>query len=108
MCIEPKACPQYKAAAAPVLRWAREWWMTGQDSKHKPMDCLTVLEMVKAHEAGKDYSFESSYKFWPKDPVAAVRHALQLFGWTWPSAATFVDRRGVELHMSFGTPAMLE
>eukprot|EP00972_Heterocapsa_arctica_P111807 16428202-Heterocapsa_arctica.AAC.1 len=82
--------------------------MTGQDSKHKPKDCLTVLEMVKAHEAGKDYSFESSYKFWPKDPVAVVRRALQLFGWTWPSAATFVDRKGVELHMSFGTPAMLE
>eukprot|EP00972_Heterocapsa_arctica_P031474 4636171-Heterocapsa_arctica.AAC.1 len=50
----------------------------------QPKDCLTVLEMVRANEAGKDYSFENSYKFWPKDPVAAVRHALQLFGWTWP------------------------
>eukprot|EP00972_Heterocapsa_arctica_P064714 9549865-Heterocapsa_arctica.AAC.1 len=98
MCIEPQACPEYKAAAAPVLRWAREWWLSGQDSKHKPKDCLTALEMVKAHEASKDYRFAGSYKYWPKDPVAAVCHALQLFGWTWPSAATFVDRRGVELH----------
>ena len=31
MCINPKACPEFKAAAAPILRWAREWWMTGQD-----------------------------------------------------------------------------
>eukprot|EP00972_Heterocapsa_arctica_P070441 10405174-Heterocapsa_arctica.AAC.1 len=64
--------------------------------------------MVKAHEAGQGYSFAASYKHWPKDPVAAVRHALSVFGWTWPNAATFVDRQGSELHMSFGTPAMLE
>ena len=108
MCINPKACPEFKAAAAPILRWAREWWMTGQDMKHKPKDCLTVIEMVKAHEAGKDYGFENNYKYWPKDPIAAVRNALRSFEWTWPNAVTFVDRRGAEMHMSFGTPAMLE
>ena len=40
--------------------------------------------------------------------MAAVRHALSSFEWTWPSAATFVDRRGAEMHMAYGTPAMLE
>ena len=75
MCINPKACPEFKAAAAPILRWAREWWMTGQDMKHKPKDCLTVIEMVEAHEAGKDYGFENNYKYWPKDPIAALRNA---------------------------------
>ena len=108
MCINHKGSPEFKAAVAPILRWAREWWMTGQADKHKPADCLTVKEMVKAHQAGRNYNFDTNYKLWPKDPVAAVRSALRSFGWTWPSAATFVDRRGVEMHMSYGTPAMLE
>ena len=108
MCIDPKACPVYRAAAAPVLRWAREWWLAGRERVHRPEDCPSFPELVRAHDIGKHYSLEGPYRLWPKDPVAALRAAIRVFGWGWPSAGFFTDRQGVELQLAFGSPAWLE
>jgi hypothetical protein len=88
-CLPPQADPFKISIWMPVARWAREWWLTTH-LDHKPVDCLSPVELVRAH-------VEMSGQPAADRPLALVRAAVRTLGWSWKNAGTFVTQAGIEL-----------
>ena len=96
--------PYFKAKSAPILRWAREVWLSlGPPSKYRHSDVLSGLELHRIANILK----KTQPGDLPQGPLRALGSALKWFGWTMDQAFLIKCHKGLTLDLTAGSPAML-
>jgi ribonuclease HI len=98
--------PRFKCISAPILRFAREVWVsTRMPEDLRPGDILTPQEVVGVWWAAKGMA--PPFGKFPQGPIRALAAALCHIGWGFPAPTTMVTASGIVLDLTAGTPAML-
>jgi hypothetical protein len=95
--------PGYKITAQPILRWAREVWMSDHPATIHP-DRLTAVELTQAQRMFSQRPPDEL----PQGPLAAIAGSLEALCWTAviPSCMGPPDNP-TALNMTVGSPTML-
>ena len=97
---------------APILRWAKEVWLSATHPRHETgehgqfLRLFSLLALRRIWERGKMQRPE----YWRKvrGLVGATLLSLQRLGWTWPSPFQFFDENNTEFLLTTISPALLK
>ena len=99
--------PLYKCISAPILRYAREVWLsTRWPADLMPKDVLKPQELVGMWWAAKHMAPPFTKEV--QGPIRALAAALCHIGWQHSSPTVMITATGTVLDLTAGSPAMLK
>ena len=118
--LEPKGHdPGFALLIAPVLRWAKEWWLATTPQLSSTAH-LSPPTLVNAYQVAKDeYDLVvaadlslAELAVFPvsrlaSDPITAAIHSCRMLGWDLSSTQTVTDHAGNQTNLACGSPALI-
>ena len=94
--------------AAPLVRWAKEWWAAARGAERAP-GVLTLGELRGTFKriAGK-VPGQGSWRTVVKGPLSAAIWACRLVQWDFKDAGTIVDEDGAEVSLMCMPPSRIQ